>query len=174
MGSGNTRPGSTENRPSVARRILDWLPAALSVLMIILESTATMSAANTSHFLYPLWVRLFGPLSTEKWELIHHYIRKTGHFMGYGVVSLTFFYSWRQTLHHMAVRHWTLWRRASVLAVVCTLVIASLDEYHQSFLPSRTSSVFDVGIDLCGAIVFQSLLLLVISRFSRRPGLEPA
>jgi VanZ family protein len=174
MDSSHRGSSNQGNRPSAARRVLDWLPAALSVLMIFLESTATMSAANTSHFLYPLWVHLFGPVSAEKWELVHHYIRKTGHFMGYGVVSLTFFYSWRQTLHHMAVRQWTLWRRASVLAVVCTLVIASLDEYHQSFLPSRTSSVFDVGIDLSGAIVFQSLLLLVILCFSRRPGLKPA
>ncbi|MGC2398484.1 MAG: VanZ family protein [Acidobacteriaceae bacterium] len=149
--------------------ILDWVPAALSVLMIALESTATMSAANTSHWLYPLWVRLFGPLSPDRWMEIHHLIRKTGHFVGYGVVSLAFFYSWRQTLSRMAVRHWTLWRRASVLALLCTLLIAGLDEYHQSFLPSRTSSVFDVGIDLCGAIAFQSVLLLFMQWFSRRP-----
>jgi VanZ family protein len=157
------------NSTPVLHRVLDWIPAALSVLMIALESTATMSAENTSHWLYPLWVRLFGPISPARWAEVHHLIRKTGHFVGYGAVSLAFFYSWRQTLHRMAIRHWTLWRRASVLAVLCTLLIASLDEYHQSFLPTRTSSVFDVGIDLCGAIVFQSLLLLTIQWFSRRP-----
>jgi VanZ family protein len=90
------------------------------------------------------------------------------HFVGYGLVNLAFFYSWRQTLHRMAVKHWNLWRRASVLAVLCTLVIASLDEYHQSFLPSRTSSPIDVGIDLCGAIAFQLVLLLIIHLFARR------
>jgi VanZ family protein len=146
----------------VLRRFLDWLPAALSVLVIAMESTATMSADNTSRVLYPLWVKLFGPLSTAEWAQIHHYIRKTGHFVGYGGVSLAFFYSWRQTLYHMAVKHWTLWRRASVLAVVCTLIIASLDEFHQSFIPSRTSSPIDVCIDLSGAITAQLLLLLVI------------
>jgi VanZ family protein len=62
----------------------------------------------------------------------------------------------------MAVKHWTLWRRASVLAVVCTLIIASLDEFHQSFIPSRTSSPIDVCIDLSGAITAQLLLLLVV------------
>jgi hypothetical protein len=45
------------------QRVLDWLPAALSVLMITLESTATMSAENTSEWLYPLWVKLFGAIS---------------------------------------------------------------------------------------------------------------
>src|ERR1700691_4146933 len=150
------------------RPILDWVPAALSVLMIALESTATMSSENTSQWLYPLWVRLFGRIAPAHWAEVHHLIRKTGHFVGYGLVSLAFFYSWRQTLHRMAVKHWTLWRRASVLAVLCTLLTASLDEYHQSFLPSRTSSVFDVCIDLSGAIVAQFLVLLVIQLFLPR------
>jgi VanZ family protein len=162
------------SRHPVLQRILDWLPAALSVLMIVLESTSTMSASNTSQWLYPLWVKLFGPISAAHWNEVHHLIRKTGHFVGYGVVSLAFVYSWRQTLHRMADKHWTLWRRASVLAVLSTLLIASLDEYHQSFLPSRTASPVDVGIDLCGAIAFQLILLLIISCFSRRPDLRAA
>lgn len=154
--------------------VLDWVPAALSVLLIALESTATMSADNTSHWLYPLWVRLFGPIGPARWAEVHHLIRKTGHFVGYGLVSLTFFYSWRQTLRRMAVQRWTLWRRASVLAVLCTLLIAISDEYHQSFLPSRTSSPLDVCIDLCGAIAAQLLLLLTIQFIYRRPRLHQA
>jgi VanZ family protein len=154
--------------------ILDWVPAALSVLMIALESTATMSANNTSEWLYPYWVRFFGPISTAHWAEVHHLIRKTGHFVGYGVVSMAFFYSWRQTLLRMAVKHWTLWRRASVLAVLCTLLVASLDEYHQSFLPSRTSSPLDVCIDLCGAIAAQLLLLVIIQLFTRWPRFRAA
>jgi VanZ family protein len=161
-------------RHPILQGILDWLPASLSVLMIVLESTATMSASNTSQWLYPFWVKLFGPISKAHWNEVHHLIRKTGHVVGYGVVSLAFFYSWRQTLHRMAVKHWTLWRRASVLAVLCTLLIASLDEFHQSFLPSRTASPVDVGIDLCGAIAAQLILLMVISWFSRRPDLRAA
>jgi VanZ family protein len=72
------------------------------------------------------------------------------------------------------VRHWTLWRRASVAAVLCTLVIATLDEYHQSFIPSRTSSPIDVGIDLCGAMAAQLLLLLVVQLVSRLPRFRTA
>jgi VanZ family protein len=156
------------------RPILDWVPAALSVVMIALESTATMSAQNTSEWLYPVWVRIFGPISAPHWAEVHHLIRKTGHFVGYGTVSLAFFYSWRQTLQRMTVRHWTLWRRSSVLAVVCTLLVAIADEYHQSFLPSRTSSPLDVCLDLCGAIFAQLLLLLMIQLFSRSPKFRAA
>src|ERR1700678_688874 len=155
-------------KSSRLRAILDWVPAALSVLMIVLEAPATMSSNNTSQWLYPYWVRLFGPVSPAHWAEVHHLIRKTGHFVGYGVVSMAFFYSWRQTLLRMAIKHGTLWRRASVLAVVCTLLVATLDEYHQSFLPSRTSSPIDVCIDLCGAIAAHFVLLLLIQLFSRR------
>ena len=161
-------------KASRLRVVLDWVPAALSVLMIALESTATMSATNTSEWLYPMWVHLFGPISTAHWDEVHHLIRKTGHFVGYGLVSITFFYSWRQTLLRMAVKHWTLWRRASVLAVLSTLLIAISDEYHQSFLPSRTSSPVDVCIDLCGAIAAQLLLLAIIQLFFRRPRFDAA
>jgi VanZ family protein len=151
------------------RLVLDWVPAALSVSMIALESTATMSADNTSQWLYPWWVRFFGAISAAHWMEVHHLIRKTGHFVGYGLVSVAFFYGWRQTLARLAVKHWSLWRRASVLAVLCTLVIAILDEQHQSFLPSRTSSPLDVCIDLSGAIIAQLVLLVAIQLFSRRP-----
>jgi VanZ family protein len=54
------------------------------------------------------------------------------------------------------------------------LLIASLDEFHQSFLPTRTSSPFDVVLDLCGAITAQLLLLLVIQLFAQRPNLRAA
>jgi VanZ family protein len=161
-------------KASRLRVVLDWVPAALSVLMIVLESTATMSAKNTSQWLYPLWVHLFGPINMAAWAEVHHLIRKTGHFVGYGLVSIAFFHGWRRTLHQMAVKHWHLWRRAAVLAVLCTLLIASLDEYHQSFLPSRTSSPIDVCIDLSGAIVAQLFVLLVIQLFSRRPRFRAA
>jgi VanZ family protein len=157
------------SRVSGLRAALDWVPALLSVLVIALESTATMSAQNTSHWLYPIWVHFFGPTTMTRWAHIHHLIRKTGHFVGYGLVSVGFFYSWRQTLRRMAVKHWTLWRRASALAVGCTLLIAIADEFHQSFIPSRTSSPVDVCIDVCGAIAAQLLLLLIVQLYSRLP-----
>ena len=115
-----------------------------------------------------------GPISAGHWAEVHHLIRKTGHFVGYGVVSVAFFHGFRYTLHQLAVTHWNLWRRAAVLAVLSTLLIAILDEYHQSFLPSRTSSPIDVCIDLCGAIVAQLFVLLIIQFFSRRPRFRAA
>jgi VanZ family protein len=152
-----------------SRLLLHWIPALIGIAVIIGESTATMSAENTSRWLLPLWVKLFGPISPDHWAVVHHYIRKTGHFVGYGMVSLGFFDAWRVTLE----RHWTAWRvrfrNAAGLALLSTLLLASWDEWHQSFLPGRTSSVRDVGIDFCGALAAQLVLLAILILVRRRP-----
>ncbi len=153
---------------SSLRKILHWIPAALAVAMIAGESTATMSADNTSRWLLPFWVHLFGPISDARWAEVHHLMRKTGHMLGYGAVSVCFFHGWRTSLSVVDGMLRALWRRASLLALVSTLVIASADEFHQSFLPSRTSSPIDVGIDMCGAILAQLLIQAVMPLISRR------
>jgi VanZ family protein len=151
------------------RYLLHWLPAALAVVMIAFESTATMSAANTSRWLLPIWVHLFGPISPEHWDVVHHYIRKTGHFTGYGLVSLCFFHGWRKSLELMGHIGRALWIRSAVLAVGCAVLIASADEYHQTFLPGRTGQISDVGIDTCGAIAVQLLILVLMPMLRRNP-----
>lgn len=49
----------------------------------------------------------------------------------------------------------------------CALVAAS-DEFHQSFVPGRTPSVRDVGIDLLGALLALGLLELGLALWRRR------
>ncbi len=160
------------SRSSQLQRVLNWLPAILAVVMIGCESTATMSAANTSRWLLPIWVHLFGPISAEHWDEVHHLIRKTGHFTGYGLVSICFFHGWRTTFITVHGHLRTVWRRSAFLAIACTLLIASADEFHQSFLPGRTSSPIDVGIDLCGAFTAQLLVLSILPHLIRKPALQ--
>ncbi|HEX5236821.1 MAG TPA: VanZ family protein [Silvibacterium sp.] len=145
-----------------------WIPAALAVLMIAIESTVMMSADNTSRWLLPIWVHLFGPITPAHWATVHHYIRKTGHFTGYGIVSLCFFHGWRKTLHLTSSGVRALWMRSAALAIGCTVLVASADEFHQSFLPSRTGVPQDVVLDTSGAIAVQLLVLLLMPLFIRR------
>jgi VanZ family protein len=49
--------------------------------------------------------------------------------------------------------------------------MASLDEWHQSFLPNRTSSPTDVLIDCCGATMLILITYLWL-RFLRPDRLE--
>ena len=150
------------------RAFLHWLPAILAVLMIAIESTVFMSSANTSRWLLPVWERLFGPISPRHWSIVHESIRKTGHFTGYGLVSLCFFHGFRTTLRAVGGLR-ALWVRSSVFAIGCTILIASADELHQAFLPNRGGSPWDVALDACGAITMQLILLFLMPRLSHKP-----
>jgi len=141
---------------------LHWIPALIGISVILIESTGSMTSANTSRWLLPIWVKLFGPISPERWETVHHLIRKTGHFVGYGFVSLGFFEGWRYTFAGKARSWGWLFAVAAPLALVSTVLLASWDEWHQSFLPGRTSTPVDVGIDFSGAITAHLILLLIL------------
>lgn len=144
------------------RKLLHWIPALIGVAVILIESTGMMSASNTSRWLLPIWTKLFGPVTPEHWAVIHHWIRKIGHFVGYGLVSLGFFEGWRATFAEKAGSAKKHFAMAAPLALLCTLVLASWDEWHQSLLPGRTSKVSDVCIDFSGALVAHLLLLAVL------------
>jgi VanZ family protein len=48
--------------------------------------------------------------------------------------------------------------RWSTIAVLGTALVASLDEWHQSFIPSRTGRWQDVVLDTCAGVAAQFLL----------------
>jgi VanZ family protein len=127
-----------------------WLPVALWIGVIALESTDMMSARNTGSFLYAVLQAIFGPISRSRFEVFHHLLRKSGHFVGYGILAIVCFRALRATLANGLARLWCG-------AMLLTCLIASLDEWHQSFIPSRTASVYDVALDTVGGL---SLLLL--------------
>ena len=146
-----------------------WLPAVLACLIIVGESTRTMSAQNTSAWLRPVFERLFGHVSDSAWDLIHHVIRKSGHFVGYGLVCLTFLRACLLTLGRRTEGTVGLWRLASVLrGVGSTFVVASCDEFHQTFVPGRTGLFSDVLLDTCGGLVMCGLVAL-LCRWWRAP-----
>ncbi len=153
--------------PSWRRFLFIWTPALLGIVVIAIESTATFSAANTSSWLRPIAEAIFGRLTDPTWELAHHLLRKTGHFLGYGTLCVLFLRAWLLTLAattRLTERAWRLsaWARA----ILSTAFIASCDEIHQSFLPSRTGMFSDVVLDTIGATLVSGLVLAITS--SRR------
>jgi VanZ family protein len=134
-----------------------WIAAILWLIVIAIESTALLSASNTSRILYPLLHFLFG-LDWVRFEIWHFYIRKTGHVVGYGILSILLFRAWRATLPAMSNTKWTL--RWANIAMLGTALVASLDEWHQSFIPSRTGRWQDVVLDTCAGVAAQILIFL--------------
>jgi len=134
-----------------------WIAAILWLIVIAIESSALLSASNTSRILYPLLHYLFG-LDWMHFEVWHFYIRKGGHVVGYGILSILLFRAWRATLPAMSDVKWTM--RWANIAILGTALVASLDEWHQSFIPSRTGAVRDVVLDTCAGIGAQLLIFL--------------
>jgi VanZ family protein len=143
----------------------EWLPAGIWLGVIVLESTGLASASNTSWILYPLFHFLTG-VSRERFFLWNHLIRKMGHFVGYGLLSFFLFRAWRATLAAASPSGWAWrWARTSFLMAV---LVATLDEWHQTLLPSRTGRWQDVVLDSSAALSVQVVIWIVL-RLRRRP-----
>jgi VanZ family protein len=134
-----------------------WFAAILWLIVIAIESSAYLSAHNTSRILYPLLHFFFG-LDHAHFEHWHFYMRKGGHVFGYGLLSILLFRAWRETLPVVEYSRWTF--RWVALAVLGTALVASLDEWHQSVIPSRTGTPRDVLLDTCAGIGGQILVFL--------------
>ena len=136
-----------------------WIAAILWLIVIAIESTSYLSAHETSRILYPILHFLFG-ISYAQFEPWHHFLRKSGHVIGYALLSFFLFRAWRETLPSQEHRKWALhW---STIAVLGTAFVAGLDEWHQSFLPSRTGRWQDVVLDSSAGIAAQLLLFLFL------------
>jgi VanZ family protein len=136
-----------------------WLPVLIGIVVIAIESTETFGSNHTSGPLRRLWEALFGAVSEPHWDVIHHIIRKAGHFFAYGFIGLAWLRAWWMTLPK------SHFFTDAALALLGTGLIASCDEFHQSFLPNRTASVYDVLLDCSGALVLELIVYLFVRAF---------
>ncbi len=148
-----------------------WLAALLWLGLIAFESTNALSAAKTTRILYPLLHFLLGldPIRFLTWHFI---LRKTGHVIGYAVLSLLFYRAWNVTILVRGDPRWSIvWAR---IAFTMTALVASLDEWHQTFLPSRTGTVHDVLLDSTAALLAQLLIYLWLRGWQKPKPSAPA
>ena len=137
-------------------------------MVLRLESSDFASSRNTFGLLYRIATSVFGQVDPQILLTLNTVIRKSGHFIGYAILSLLVFralkYTRRDQLRLVLQRRWgiffrDLWRLDwAVIAVLLTVVAASLDEIHQAGLPSRSGRWQDVALDTAGAIAMQLLL----------------
>lgn len=81
---------------------------------------------------------------------------KIAHMTAYGVLGATVLFAFGRKISKKGAG------REIVFTVVICLLYGLLDEYHQSFIPGRTASGYDLAADCMGAIV--ACLLWVRSR----------
>lgn len=158
------RKAVTLNHHSTNRRPLSywlraWLPVGLAIGVMMLESTVWFGADETSGPLRWVWEHLFGQVSNVRWAEIHHILRKTGHFLGYGTMGILWLRAWWMTLPRSG------FLLDALLALVGTAIVASTDEFHQSYLPNRTGVPSDVLLDCAGAFTLQLLVYILLRMF---------
>lgn len=139
--------------PNQKQLLKVWIAAGLWLIVIAIESTQYLSMAYTGRILYPIFHFLFG-MDREHFLVWHHYIRKTGHFVGYFILSVLLFRAWRATLSSSSL--WAF--RWAGIAFFMSAFVASMDEWHQTYIPSRTGAVSDVILDSTAALVAQIVI----------------
>jgi len=136
-----------------------WIPVFAWVALIFVFSTDSFSAEHTAGFILRALKFLF-PFMAEGQLLFWHVVcRKVAHVTEYFVLG---------TLVLRALRG-VSWGKATIATVALTFVltIALTDEFHQSFVPSRTAALADVGYDFAGGVI--ALILLLVFRRELRP-----
>lgn len=131
-----------------------WGPVILWMSFIFWMSTGTFSAQHTSLIIEPLLRLLMPSISAETAAVIHGAIRKLGHVTEYFILGLLLFRAFRSGFRELRIWRWSV---SSFLVVV---LYAVSDEFHQSFISTRTASLIDIGIDTLGGILAQSVSVI--------------
>jgi len=126
-----------------------WLPVILFACFIFWMSTETFSSERTFSVVRAVISFLVPGLSGKEVDLIHAIIRKLAHVVEYLILGFLLFRAFRGRSSA-----WWSWRWF-FLATIVVLLWAASDEFHQSFVSTRTASIVDVGIDIVGGILGQ-------------------
>lgn len=129
-----------------------WGVVVLWMACISAMSTDPFSAQNTHRYIDPVLRWLFPDLTPSGFVMAHTIIRKTAHFVEFFVLGALVF--WASRRGRQQRWHWS-W---STQALALSAAWALLDELHQSFVLSRTASLWDSAIDTFGAAASQALI----------------
>jgi VanZ family protein len=146
---------SASDGPQAKSWIARWWPALLWAALISIFSTGTFTDENTASVIIPILHWLLPKASYDTLLLLHHIIRKTAHFVEYFIFSLLILRALRAGRRDARLR----WALAAILIVAG---YASLDEFHQSFVPGRTPAISDVLLDTSGGTAAQAIAGLVL------------
>ena len=125
------------------------VPVIFWMCFIFWMSTETFSSQNTLSVVETILRFLIPKILSQEVDLIHVFIRKSGHVIEYFILGLLLFRAFRGG----SIGSWN-WRW-TFFAVIVVVLWAASDEFHQSFVPTRTASVVDVIIDTAGGILAQ-------------------
>ena len=143
------------NEPTSLRRGLligIWL---IWMGVVFYFSTKTWGGAETKSWLDRLLTLYLPPvrelLTPSDLGEINHIIRKLAHFTEYAILTTLGYWGWAKGVGkapQVALR----------ITLAASILFAISDEFHQRFVPGRTSMLTDVFIDCFGAAVAALIL----------------
>ena len=137
------------------RLLSRYVPLLAWLAFISFASSDNFNAGNTSRIIGPLILWLFPSTSPETLTVVHVITRKIAHFTEYAILGFLAARAFRTSPRPAISQRWFL------ICVTLIVVYALVDEYHQSFVPSRTASFSDSLIDMAGGL---AALLVVRKR----------
>lgn len=147
-------------------KIVSILPTLLLLFLIFGFSAQDGETSGSLSFEISMFlVKLFSPLLpastteatlTEYAEFIHLYVRKAAHMTEYFLLTLSLqlpLAAWFSRL--------PIWKTRIIIGFICTVILAALDEFHQTFVPGRSGNFTDVCIDSIGAVIASLCLYFI-------------
>lgn len=135
-----------------------WLPVWLWMALIYSASCDSHSYEHSSGLVEPLLRWLFPHLPETYISGIHELLRKCAHLTEYAVLALLL---WR-AMHSPAKSSPTAWNwQKTRLTLLLVMLYAATDEFHQTFVPTRTGLVSDVFIDTTGGAAGLFMLWMI-------------
>lgn len=144
------------------RRLWRYGPVVAWMCVVLGASSPGLSSANTSRVIGPLLRWLFPGISETTLEAVHFFVRKASHFSEYALLSLLAARAFRTSSRPALKQFWWL---AAFALVAC---VALLDEYHQTFVPSRQGSIYDSLLDMAGGATALACAALWLRRRRRK------
>ncbi len=135
-----------------------WLPVVAWASVIWLFSTDAFRGSSTGSVLTPLLEFLLPWADAGTIGALHALVRKLAHVTEYGILALLLFRAINTPQRSVA--------RVAQWAWVLAAAYAASDEFHQSFVPSRTGALADVVLDSLGAALGVALAVWLTQRFS--------
>ena len=127
------------------------------MIFIFIGSTDLLSAEHTSRYIGP-FLRWFAPnISDATIASVQMVVRKCAHLGEYAILA---------ALLYRALRQYRA--RMFAIAFIIAALYAALDEFHQSFVATRTASPWDVLIDCVGAVIGLTIYQLAQSKIANR------
>ena len=144
--SDDSRQHGSKNNNKVRSLLSRYLPLIAWMAFISFASTGNFSAGNTSRIIGPLVLWLFPDTSPETMLMIHGITRKIAHLAEYALLGILAARAFRGSPREALRERWFL------VSLALVVVYALVDEYHQSFVPSRTGTIYDSLIDIAGGL----------------------